>query len=236
MLVMLANKHTRNACWLSDPFDHTAREVLNQDALARTPLWSTMRKAFPSGNGCRDPKQADGDSRKLVQPPQVSIFPPPSYATIQWSLHSLTAAKTKPTKSPMTRLSRSYFTSRANSAATDPRPEWHPMPPIPGLSPSSKPHEDVPTHEPEPEVAPTQSMEEPFACPTPHYSVIIIDDMPIGSPLPFLLPLMFPQDPTASSPHSHNEAFQEFTDLQPTLMIPQAIIHKSINQILLEHR
>ncbi|MBW0527084.1 hypothetical protein O181_066799 [Austropuccinia psidii MF-1] len=35
-------------------------------------------------------------------------------------------------------------------------------PPIPGPSPSSKPHEDVPTHEPEPEVAPTQSMEEPF--------------------------------------------------------------------------
>ncbi|MBW0553725.1 hypothetical protein O181_093440 [Austropuccinia psidii MF-1] len=35
-------------------------------------------------------------------------------------------------------------------------------PPIPGPSPSSKPHEDIPTHEPEPEVAPTQSMEEPF--------------------------------------------------------------------------
>ncbi|MBW0582427.1 hypothetical protein O181_122142 [Austropuccinia psidii MF-1] len=31
-------------------------------------------------------------------------------------------------------------------------------PPIPGPSPSSKPHEDVPTCEPEPEVAPTQSM------------------------------------------------------------------------------
>ncbi|MBW0478623.1 hypothetical protein O181_018338 [Austropuccinia psidii MF-1] len=35
-------------------------------------------------------------------------------------------------------------------------------PPIPGLSPSSKPHEDVPTCEPEPEVALTQSIEEPF--------------------------------------------------------------------------
>ncbi|MBW0483012.1 hypothetical protein O181_022727 [Austropuccinia psidii MF-1] len=35
-------------------------------------------------------------------------------------------------------------------------------PPIPGPSPSSKPHEDVPTCEPEPELAPTQSMEEPF--------------------------------------------------------------------------
>ncbi|MBW0566704.1 hypothetical protein O181_106419 [Austropuccinia psidii MF-1] len=35
-------------------------------------------------------------------------------------------------------------------------------PPIPGPSPSSKPPEDVPTCEPEPEVAPTQSMEESF--------------------------------------------------------------------------
>ncbi|MBW0487243.1 hypothetical protein O181_026958 [Austropuccinia psidii MF-1] len=76
-------------------------------------------------------------------------------------------------------------------------------PPIPGLSPSSEPYEDVLTCEPEPEVALTQSMEEPFAYPTPPLSLIIIDDMPVGS-----------------SPHSHNEAFQEFTDLQPTLMIP----------------
>ncbi|MBW0505875.1 hypothetical protein O181_045590, partial [Austropuccinia psidii MF-1] len=35
-------------------------------------------------------------------------------------------------------------------------------PPIPGLSPSSEPPEDIPTREPEPEVAPMQSMEEPF--------------------------------------------------------------------------
>ncbi|MBW0568429.1 hypothetical protein O181_108144, partial [Austropuccinia psidii MF-1] len=35
-------------------------------------------------------------------------------------------------------------------------------PPIPGPSPSSEPHEDFPTCEPEPEVALTQSMEEPF--------------------------------------------------------------------------
>ncbi|MBW0572808.1 hypothetical protein O181_112523 [Austropuccinia psidii MF-1] len=36
-------------------------------------------------------------------------------------------------------------------------------PPIPGPSPSSQPPEDVPTREPEPEVAPAQSTEEPFA-------------------------------------------------------------------------
>ncbi|MBW0499689.1 hypothetical protein O181_039404, partial [Austropuccinia psidii MF-1] len=35
-------------------------------------------------------------------------------------------------------------------------------PPIPGPSPSSQPPEDNTAHEPEPEVAPTQSTEEPF--------------------------------------------------------------------------
>ncbi|MBW0526834.1 hypothetical protein O181_066549 [Austropuccinia psidii MF-1] len=39
----------------------------------------------------------------------------------------------------------------------------HPNEPsIPGPSQSSKPHEDAPTHDPEAEVALTQSMEEPF--------------------------------------------------------------------------
>ncbi|MBW0588063.1 hypothetical protein O181_127778, partial [Austropuccinia psidii MF-1] len=35
-------------------------------------------------------------------------------------------------------------------------------PPIPGSSPSSQPPEDVTTREPEPEVSPMQSTEEPF--------------------------------------------------------------------------
>ncbi|MBW0508637.1 hypothetical protein O181_048352 [Austropuccinia psidii MF-1] len=55
---------------------------------------------------------------------------------------------------------------------------------------------------------------------TPH-SVIIINDTPAGSPPPqcpqqphCLLPLV------PSSPHSHNDACQEFTNLGPTLMIP----------------
>ncbi|MBW0578166.1 hypothetical protein O181_117881, partial [Austropuccinia psidii MF-1] len=38
----------------------------------------------------------------------------------------------------------------------------HNEPPIPGPSPSSKPPEDVATHEPKIDVAPTQSIEEPF--------------------------------------------------------------------------
>ncbi|MBW0497195.1 hypothetical protein O181_036910 [Austropuccinia psidii MF-1] len=98
-------------------------------------------------------------------------------------------------------------------------------PPIPGPGPSSKPHKEILAFEPEPEVALMQSMEETFAHPA----------------TPPSIPCISPKNPTASyppvssSPHSHDEACQEYTDLQPTLMIPQAIVHESINRILLEH-
>ncbi|MBW0517068.1 hypothetical protein O181_056783 [Austropuccinia psidii MF-1] len=106
-------------------------------------------------------------------------------------------------------------------------------PPIPGPSTSSNLPEDVPTCEAEPEVAPTQFTEEPFACPTTPCLVIIINDMPIGSPLP--LPLRLRTPPVPSSSHSYDDACQEFTNLRPTLIIPQAIVQDAINQILLEH-
>ncbi|MBW0537621.1 hypothetical protein O181_077336 [Austropuccinia psidii MF-1] len=55
-----------------------ASGVPAQDALARTPLWLTMMKVFPSGNGCWDPKQADGNASGQLAPcPQVLICPPP---------------------------------------------------------------------------------------------------------------------------------------------------------------
>ncbi|MBW0557190.1 hypothetical protein O181_096905, partial [Austropuccinia psidii MF-1] len=77
-LVMLADKHTRNVCLLSAPSDNKARGVLAQDALARTPFWSTMKEPYPSANGHRDLKQANGnDSGQLALSPQASIFPPP---------------------------------------------------------------------------------------------------------------------------------------------------------------
>ncbi|MBW0530259.1 hypothetical protein O181_069974 [Austropuccinia psidii MF-1] len=77
-LVMLSDKHTRSSCSLSDPSDHAARGVPAQDALARTPLWSTMMKVFPSGNGPRDLKQANrNNSRQLALSPQALICPPP---------------------------------------------------------------------------------------------------------------------------------------------------------------
>ncbi|MBW0568427.1 hypothetical protein O181_108142 [Austropuccinia psidii MF-1] len=78
MLVILADKHTRNAPLLANPSGHVAREAPAQDALARTPLWLTMKKVFPSRNGHRDPKQADrNDSGQLALSLPVSICPPP---------------------------------------------------------------------------------------------------------------------------------------------------------------
>ncbi|MBW0583245.1 hypothetical protein O181_122960, partial [Austropuccinia psidii MF-1] len=52
----------------------------------------------------------------------------------------------------------------------------HDEPPIPGPSPSSKPPEDLPTREPDPEVALTQSTEESFARPGTPRSIIVIKD------------------------------------------------------------
>ncbi|MBW0467338.1 hypothetical protein O181_007053 [Austropuccinia psidii MF-1] len=109
-----------------------------------------------------------------------------------------------------------------------PEPPQYNEPPIPAPSPSSKPHEDLSDCEPEPKVAPRHLLEETFGY-SSHYSclVIITDHTPVGSsPIPnpsppvpsFSTPTLenppiSPKDPTAPSPHSHNEAGQEFTDL-----------------------
>ncbi|MBW0481834.1 hypothetical protein O181_021549 [Austropuccinia psidii MF-1] len=75
---MLSNKHTRNAPLLSNPSNHTARGVPAQDSLARTPLWSTMMKVFPSGNEHWDPKQHDvNDSGQIALSLPVLISSPP---------------------------------------------------------------------------------------------------------------------------------------------------------------
>ncbi|MBW0502289.1 hypothetical protein O181_042004 [Austropuccinia psidii MF-1] len=176
---MLADKHTSNACLLSDPSDHAARGVPDQDALERTPLWSTMMKAIQSGNGHRDPKQADGNnSGQLPQSPQVLICPPPLLGH-----HQMVTSLLDRSEQPKFHLI-STFNSSELTLPPFVEPSQTNEPPIPGPSPSSKPHEDVPTSEPEPEVAPTQSMEEPLARPTPPHSVIIINDMPVGFSLP----------------------------------------------------
>ncbi|MBW0592401.1 hypothetical protein O181_132116 [Austropuccinia psidii MF-1] len=90
---------------------------------------------------------------------------------------------------------------RNYSAVSSQKPSRTKEPPIPGPSPSSKPPEDVPTHEPKPEVAHMQSTEEPYACPATPRSIIIIDDTPVRSPHPSTpTPVPSPENPNSSSP------------------------------------
>ncbi|MBW0497045.1 hypothetical protein O181_036760 [Austropuccinia psidii MF-1] len=282
---MLADKHTRNVHSLSAPSNHAATGVLTQDALARTPLWSTMMKPYPSADGNRDPKQAKGNySRLLALSPQVSICPPPllGHHPMVTSLLDRREVIIRPMKDgdgertfklePIVTMSCQRWDSNAKNKThqippdkTLPfpvclarKPRGNPLqaqvapngwrnysaPPIPGLSPSSQPPEDVRTREPEPEVAPTQSTGEPFvlfsfstpisfsspflwpspARPTTPCLIIIIGNTPVGSPLP--LPLLLPQlphlpilfpPPVQSPSHSHNDARQEFTDFDDSL-------------------
>ncbi|MBW0484205.1 hypothetical protein O181_023920 [Austropuccinia psidii MF-1] len=197
MLVMLADKHTRNAHLLSNPSDHAARGVSNQDALMRTPLWSTMMKAFPSRNGHRDPKQGDRNgSGRLSQSPQVSICPPPllGHYPMVSSLLDQSKVIIRPMKDdngkrtfklgPIVTMSCHPWDSNAKQPTPCPsgiqcwevlfrEPSRTNEPPIPGPSPSSEPHEDVLTREPEPELVPLH--------PTPSSSLTI---HPLDPPLP----------------------------------------------------
>ncbi|MBW0560115.1 hypothetical protein O181_099830 [Austropuccinia psidii MF-1] len=219
---MLVEKNTKNACLLCNHSAYEARGDLAQDALVRTPSLSTMMKEFLRGNGLHDPKQADGNVLGQLAPcPQVFICPSPSngHFTPQLEQSDYLANeggrchRTKSTGSPATRHSCSFYASQENFTTTDSRPEWHPM--IRGLvlhpsqsSESQVPsHEDALTCEPEPEVAPTQSTEENFACPATPCSIIIFDNTSVSSPIPS------PEIPTSSSPHSHDEAWKEFNHL-----------------------
>ncbi|MBW0550908.1 hypothetical protein O181_090623, partial [Austropuccinia psidii MF-1] len=166
---MLADKHTRNVCLLYAPSDQAARGVLAQDAPARTPLWSTMMKPYPSANGHQDPKQADGnDSGRLA------LYYPANEGwqwgeDIQaWANHhhvlSLMGFKFQiclVSKPPGNPLQARVAPNGQRNYSTNP-PEQKKQPPIPGPSPSSQPPEDDTACEPDTEVAPTQSTEEPF--------------------------------------------------------------------------
>ncbi|MBW0586237.1 hypothetical protein O181_125952, partial [Austropuccinia psidii MF-1] len=155
---MLANKHTRNVCLLSAPSDHEARGVLAQDALARTLLWPTMLKPYPSANGHRDLKQADGNNSgrlALSPPPMVTSLLNLSKVIIQpmkdgngertlkigpivtngIQMPNLPHKQTprQPTPGPSgTRWSGELFREPSRTKE----------PPIPGPSPSSQPPED----------------------------------------------------------------------------------------------
>ncbi|MBW0542125.1 hypothetical protein O181_081840 [Austropuccinia psidii MF-1] len=217
---MLANNYTRNARLLSNPSDHGARGVPAQDSLARTPLWLTMMKIFPSGNGTRDPKQADGnDSGQLALSPQALIFPPPllGHNPMVTSLLDQSKVIILPMKD-----GNGERTLELGPIVTISCHPWD-------SNAKKKTHQIPPTRL-------TRSMSALQANPgqpTPGprtYSVPRRIPPPI-SPAPTLPPSTPTLDlPPIASSHSYDEACQEFPDLCPTLMIPRAI-----NQILLEH-
>ncbi|MBW0460972.1 hypothetical protein O181_000687 [Austropuccinia psidii MF-1] len=97
-------------------------------------------------------------------------------------------------------------------------PSQHNEPPIKSSKSQVPSHEDTSTCEPEPELVPL----------LPTLSLLLMICLLAPPPL---LPQRSqpPPSPAQSSPHSHNEAWKEFAGLQPTLMIPQAIVHNSIN-------
>ncbi|MBW0493993.1 hypothetical protein O181_033708 [Austropuccinia psidii MF-1] len=250
---MLADKHTRNTRLLSDPSDHMARGVPAEDAYARTPLWLTMMKVFPSRNGPRNPKQAGGNnSGRLALSSQASICPPPLVghhamvtSLLDWSEVIIRPMKdgngkrkfelgpivtmgfkrqkqnppdTPQQDSPVQCMPLKQTPPQPTSGLSGTQwpedlfcePSQHNEPPIPGLIPSPEQPEDIVTCEPEPEVAPTQSMEEPFALPATPHLIIIIDNTPVRSPPPISpaptlppstdLPPIAADNPTASSP------------------------------------
>ncbi|MBW0533691.1 hypothetical protein O181_073406 [Austropuccinia psidii MF-1] len=103
-------------------------------------------------------------------------------------------------------------------------PSQHNKPPIPGPIPFSEPPRDIPTREPEPEVAPTQSMEDPFGK-SPllflySYQLFLTPPLIISSSSHYSLlhnhhrryACQIPACVTPPSPHSHNDACQEFTN------------------------
>ncbi|MBW0557598.1 hypothetical protein O181_097313 [Austropuccinia psidii MF-1] len=108
-----------------------------------------------------------------------------------------------------------------------------PNPPRKDSSIPSLPRKQTPG-QPTPGLKPSQTKEPPIPGPSPCSQPP--EDNTTREPEPecprepqCLLP------PVQSPSHSHDDARHEFTDLRPTLMIPQAIVHKSINRILLEH-
>ncbi|MBW0501012.1 hypothetical protein O181_040727 [Austropuccinia psidii MF-1] len=113
-----------------------------QDALVRTPLWSTMLKAFPRRNGLPNPKLADEQN-------------PPNPLQQDTSVPCMPCEQTP--QEPTSGLSGTQWSE--NSFC---EPSQDNEPPIPGSSPSPEAHGDLSPFKPEPEVALTHSLEEPL--------------------------------------------------------------------------
>ncbi|MBW0460942.1 hypothetical protein O181_000657 [Austropuccinia psidii MF-1] len=102
----------------------------------------------------------DGDGNRTFELwPIVTMSWHPRESNAKNKTHQIPPNKTHPFNVCLT--SKPHGNPLLARVAPD-EPSQHNEPPIPGPDPSSKPPEDVLTCEPEPEVAPTQSMKEPF--------------------------------------------------------------------------
>ncbi|MBW0478981.1 hypothetical protein O181_018696 [Austropuccinia psidii MF-1] len=206
MLVMLSDKQTRNAHLWCNPSTHVAREVRAQDALVRTPLWSTM-KAFLGRNGLHNPKLAERNSAgQFALCPQVLICPPPLQGHHPMVTSPLDCrgviiqlmkdGEQKPqnlpqqeTPVPCMPCNQTPWQPTSGPSGTQwpenllREPPQHNGPPIQSSESQVTSLEEISACEPEPETDPTQSTEEPFDRPATPHSVIIIDNTHIGSPL-----------------------------------------------------
>ncbi|MBW0576674.1 hypothetical protein O181_116389 [Austropuccinia psidii MF-1] len=112
-----------------------------------------------------------------------------------------------------------------------PGPEWHPM--VRGIIPRTLPNQRATYSLPESILPATLSHHSPLHNYHQRYARWI---PPSSSPThppshpvsPGSLPVPL-RTPVQSPSHSHDDTRQELTNLQPTLMIPRAIVHKSIN-------
>ncbi|MBW0481127.1 hypothetical protein O181_020842 [Austropuccinia psidii MF-1] len=213
LLVMLADKHTGNACSLSDPSSHAARGVPAQDALVRTPLWSMMMKFFLSGNGHRDPKQANGnDSGQLAL--SLPVFPCPSDSCFP----------PRPERSDY--LDNEGWRWQEDIRALADR--HHVLSPM-GFKRQKQNPLNLPNK--------THLFHVCLAskpCGNPLQAQVAPDvrrTYPVNPPNTMSYLFLAQVHP----PNNLRTFWLEFTVLRPTLMIPRAIVHKSFNRISLEH-
>ncbi|MBW0510416.1 hypothetical protein O181_050131 [Austropuccinia psidii MF-1] len=201
---MLANKHTSNACSLSDPCKDSF--VVNNDESIpqwewtpgpQTGRWELFRTISPVPSSINLSTPLLGHHlmvTSLLDQREVIIWPMKDGngkrtfelgPIVTMSCHSWDSnAKPNPPQqhSPVPSLPRKQTAWQPTPGLNGTQwsedlfhePSQTDEPPIPGLSPpSSKPHKDVQT-----------------SCPTPPHSVIIIDNTPVGSPPPPLIPMM----------------------------------------------
>ncbi|MBW0533288.1 hypothetical protein O181_073003 [Austropuccinia psidii MF-1] len=253
MLVMLADKQTRNAHSLSNPSDHVARGVPAQDALARTPLCPVpsnidLPTPPPMVTSLLDRSKViirpmkDGDGKRTFElGPIVTIIKPTESPQQDSPVQRIPCKQTprQPTPGP-----RTYSANPPNTMSHLFLAQVHHLNHLRTLQLMSQSqrwlqHSPWRKHLLVP-LLPAQSSSLTIHPLDPPLPLLLSPTPPPSTPVPSPS-TPTPDLPTAFSPlvpsssHSYDDAHQEFTNLRPTPMIPQPIVHKTINRILLGH-